>query len=134
MSKLMLISGAMIDHFIRGFHDNIITLDIPNKLFFQRIFLPLIIAIAVMIYQGWQLSRVKHTYLDHDFLKVSIDNQIIGKLNIKEIKAILLLNYPDSEILILTSKEAITIPKLQAEEDSQLYLYYLQQGIEYFQQ
>jgi hypothetical protein len=46
----------------------------------------------------------------------------------------LLLANPDSEILILTAKEAIIIPKLQTEEDNQLYLHYLQQGIEYFQQ
>jgi hypothetical protein len=87
-----------------------------------------------MIYKGWQLSRVKHTYLDQNVLKVAIDNQVIGKLNTAEIKAVLSLANPDSEILILTPKEAIIIPKLQTEEDSQFYLHYLQQGIEYFQQ
>jgi hypothetical protein len=87
-----------------------------------------------MVYKGWQLSRVKHTYLDRNFLKVAIDNQIIGKLNTTEIKAVLLLANPESEILILTPKEAIIIPKLQTEEDNQLYLHYLQQGIEYFQE
>lgn len=134
MSKVMLICGQIIDGVIKGFQGNVVILEVPNYLFSQWTFFPLLIAIALMVYKGWQLSRVKHSYLDQNFFKVAIDNQVIGKLNTAEIKAVLFLANPDSEILILTPKEAIIIPKLQTEEDSQLYLHYLQQGIEYFQQ
>jgi hypothetical protein len=134
MSKVMLICGRIIDGIIKGFQGDVVVLEVPNNLFSQSTLFPLLIAIAIMVYKGWQLSRVKHTYLDRNFLKVAIDNQIIGKLNTTEIKAVLLLANPDSEILILTAKEAIIIPKLQTEEDNQLYLHYLQQGMDYFQQ
>jgi len=134
MSKVMLICGQIVDGVIQVFQGNAVILEVPNHLFSQWTFFPLLMAIALMIYKGWQLSRVKHSYLGQNVLKVAIDNQVIGKLNTAEIKAILLLANPDSEILILTPKEAIIIPKLQTEEDSQLYLHYLQQGIEYFQQ
>ena len=134
MSKIMLICGQIIDGVIKGFQGNVVILEFPNNLFSPSTLFPLLIAIALMIYKGWQLSRVKHTYLDQNVLKVAIDNQVIGKLDTAEIKAVLLLANPDSEILILTPKEAIIMPKLQTEEDSQLYLHYLQQGIEYFQQ
>jgi hypothetical protein len=134
MSKVMLICGQIIDGVIKGFQGNVVILEFPNNLFSPSTLFPLLIAIAIMVYKGWQLSRVKHTYLDQNVLKVAIDNQVIGKLNTAEIKAVLLLANPESEILILTPKEAIIMPKLQTEEDSQLYLHYLQQGIEYFQQ
>jgi hypothetical protein len=134
MSKVMLICGQIIDGVIKGFQGNVVILEVPNHLFSQWTFFPFLIAIALMVYKGWQLSRVKHSYLDQNFFKVAIDNQVMGKLNTAEIKAVLFLANPDSEILILTAKEAIIIPKLQTEEDSQLYLHYLQQGIEYFQQ
>ena len=134
MSKVMLICGQIIDGVIKGFQGNVVILEFPNNLFSPSTLFSLLIAIAIMVYKGWQLSRVKHSYLDQNVLKVAIDNQVIGKLNTAEIKAVLLLANPESEILILTPKEAIIIPKLQTEEDSQLYLHYLQQGIEYFQQ
>lgn len=138
MSKIMLIMGAIIEQMVQAFKDNPIPIEVSNRAFIQFefshwTFLPVPIAIAVMVYKGWQLSRVKHSYLDQNFLKVAIDNQPIGKLNMSEIKAVLLLKNPDAEILVLTHKEAIIIPKLQELEDSQIYLYFLQQGIEFFQ-
>ncbi len=130
ISRIMLIFGSVVD----GFWVNQDIKDIAeNFQFSSGMFFPVAIAVVIMIYKGWQLSRVKHCFLDQHFLKATLDNQVLGKLNLAEIEAVLLLTNPKPEILIFTLKDAIILPKLQREEDSKLYLSCLQDGINYFQ-
>ncbi|MEB3310591.1 MAG: hypothetical protein VKJ02_10185 [Snowella sp.] len=133
MSRLMLGMGEIVDRVIQGFKGHTLVVEISHNWLSGWTLWPVAIAVAIMIYKGWQLSRVKHCFLDPHFLKVMLDNQVLGKLNLKDIEAILLLNNPEPEILIFTLKDAIILPKLQQKEDSKLYLRCLQEGIDYFQ-
>lgn len=130
MSRVMLICGSIIDH---GLVNETIGESSVNFFLSSGTFFSVAIAVVIMIYKGWQLSRVKHCFLDHHFLKVMLDNKILGKLKLTEIEAVLLLTDPEPEILVFTLKDAIILPKLQRKEDSQFYVRCLQEGIDYFQ-
>lgn len=138
MAGFMIEFGQLLDNFIQAFQDRAVIIDLAS--FFKGLVpywnwrnrLELAIALIILIYQGWQLSRVKHIYLDQSYLKFSIDNQKINKTNIKEIETILLMSDPVPEILILAQDQAITITEFQQKESAQLYWAYLEQGIQVF--
>jgi hypothetical protein len=139
-SGLMLQLGGLIDSFIQGFRSQetlIIQLpQSPSQLFAfwnWRSYLAIGTAIALMIYKGWQVSRVKHSFVDHYFLKIAIDNQSLSKVKTPEIEAILLVPDPDPRILIVSSQLALLLPKLPNLGDSLLYLTYLQEAVNFFQ-
>ncbi len=98
-----------------------------------QMLLALGLAIAVMIYRGWQLSRVKHCQLDQHFLRVSVDNQTLGKLQTQQIEAVLVVPNPELQILIVAKNGFILLPKLQQEADTERYATYLGQGLRIFQ-
>lgn len=140
MSGIMLQFGGFINLFVQGFRGQepviIEFAQSPAQLFAfwnWHSFLAFGTAIALMIYKGWQLSRVKHSFIDQYFLKVSLDNQSIGKVKTSEIKAVLLVPYPDNRILIISAESVLVIPKLPNLADSLLYLTYLQGAVNYFQ-
>lgn len=140
MSGIMLQFGGLINLFVQGFRSQepviIEFAQSPAQLFAfwnWRSFLAFGTAIALMIYKGWQLSCVKHSFIDQYFLKVSLDNQALGKIKTPEIATLLLAPYPDPRILIISSELVLIIPKLPNLADSLLYLTYLQEAVNYFQ-
>jgi hypothetical protein len=140
MSAIMLQFGGLINLFVQGFRSQepviIEFAQSPAQLFAfwnWRSFLAFGTAIALMIYKGWQLSRVKHSFIDQYFLKVNLDNQAIGKVKTPEIEAVLLVPYPDHRILIISAESVVVIPKLPNLADSLLYLTYLQEAVNHFQ-
>ncbi|UXE59900.1 MAG: hypothetical protein KA717_30055 [Woronichinia naegeliana WA131] len=140
MSAIMLQFGGLINLFVQGFRSQepviIEFAQNPAQLldFWNwRSFLAFGTAIALMIYKGWQLSRVKHSFIDQYFLKVNLDNQAIGKVKTPEIEAVLLVPYPDHRILIISAESVVVIPKLPNLADSLLYLTYLQEAVNHFQ-
>lgn len=136
----MLQFGGLINLFVQGFRSQepviIEFAQNPAQLldFWNwRSFLAFGTAITLMIYKAWQLSRVKHSFIDQYFLKVCLDNQAIGKVKTPEIEAVLLVPYPDPRILIISAESVVVIPKLPNLGDSLLYLTYLQEAVNHFQ-
>lgn len=92
----------------------------------------LLLAIAVMVYRGWQLSRVKHCLLDRHFLRASLDNRPLGKLPIHSIEAVLAIDAQPATVLILAQDGSVTLPAFPDLTDAQLYADYLNQAIAQF--
>ena len=97
-----------------------------------RIGLGLLLAIAVMIYRGWQLSRVKHCTLDQHFLRASLDNHSLGKLPTQTINSVVAIDANPPEILILSQQGSVTLPQFQNLDEALLYTCYLTQAIDQF--
>jgi hypothetical protein len=139
MSGLMVRFGQLVQAAISLFLGNPVSvIDLSgiflgfNSSFSWQQKVGLAIAIAMMVFKGWQLSREKHIYLDKYYLKFAIDNQKIDRLKTQEIETALLLYNPEPELLILAHDRAIVIPKFQREEDCKALLYQVEQGIQAF--
>ena len=140
VSSFMPSLGAIVDQFIQGWsnHQTII-LAFPQQIsdllpfWHWHNFLTLGLAIAWMVYRGWQLSRVKHCWVDTHFLRVSIDNQPLGKLLTEEIEGLLLLGETEPKLLIIGQQASIRLPAFPTDEDAVLYLTHLQTAVETFQ-
>ncbi|MEB3250234.1 MAG: hypothetical protein VKK07_12925 [Merismopediaceae bacterium] len=149
VSSLMPSLGFLVDKFIRGWSDekqssmdSILKQFIRNWsdekmtnffLWHWQSFLALGLAIAWMVYRGWQLSRVKHCWVDAHFLRVSIDNHPLGKLLTEEIEGLLLLGESEPRLLIIGQQASIRLPSFPTYEDAVFYLTHLQTAVETFQ-
>lgn len=140
MAQFMINFGQFIDGIIAPFiqnSDEVIYLGNPLEIFridwdFKRQ-IQLIFPIALMVYRGWQISRIKHLYVDQYYLRFAIDNQKIAKLKTQLIDSILLLHNPDPEILIITPESAIILPKFQDEDTAKTCCIFLEKSIQWFQ-
>ncbi|MEA5509229.1 hypothetical protein VB715_05570 [Crocosphaera sp. UHCC 0190] len=139
MSKFMIQFGELLNNIIAAFQGQDVIIYFPSPLeWFKpnwnwRNGLALTIALGIMVYQGWQLSRVKHIYLDKYYLKFFIDNQLMNKIKISDIETTLLINNDEPEILIFSPKKTIHISQFQEESNAQAFWGYLDQGINFFQ-
>ncbi len=107
------------------FHDYMV----QNTIYFPNIFnffmpkfgliegLELSLAIALIIYQGWQISRSKHIYIDPDYLEFCLERKSLGKLITKEIESILLIDAIKPTILLLSPQKALTISNFHSEAE-----------------
>jgi hypothetical protein len=140
---VLLMSGLMVQ--IGGFLDNffvarqaeepiIINFYLPLRTIFAGYswptFLSVIAAIAVMVYRGWQLSRVKQSVIDRHFLRVSLEQESIGKLPTQEIISGLFLSTSPPMLWLLTPSQALAIPPLPCQEDNLRYLQAIYEGIQ----
>ena len=140
---VLLISGLMVQ--IGGFLDTlfvarqpqepiIINLSLPFRTIFAGYgwpsFLSLIAAIAVMVYRGWQLSRVKQSVIDRHFLRVSLEQESLGKLPTQEIISGLFLSTSPPMLWLLTPSQVLAIPPLPCQEDNLRYLQAIYEGIQ----
>ncbi len=140
MSGFMINLGELLHNIIlvmRG-KDNIIYLSsplgwlLPN--WHWRNILELVLVLGVFVYQGWQLSRVKHIYITPHYLKFFIDNKMIDKLKTSEIEASFILRNNHPEILIIGKNKVLDITNFQQEKLAQLFWTYLNEAINHFQQ
>jgi hypothetical protein len=134
MTNFMRYFGELVYFFVGGFLGIMIEIvAIPNDTEWLNInvnlVIPVTIAVLLMIFQGWQISRKKHIYLDKYYLKYYIDNQKIGQLKLAQIKACLLITEPEYNIFILTDQEYLRIGKLHREEDYRAMLVGIDQGL-----
>ncbi len=130
VSSTMPIFGYIVDQFFQNWSDE--WENIPS--WYWQNFLSLGLAIAWMVYRGWQLSRVKHCWVDVHFLRVSIDNHPLGKLLTEEIEGLLLLGETEPKLLIMGQQASIRLPAFPTDEDAVLYLTHLQTAVTNFQQ
>ncbi|MEA5533944.1 hypothetical protein [Crocosphaera sp. XPORK-15E] len=139
MAKFMIQFGEFLNNIIAVFQGKDVIIYFPSPLeWFNpnwnwRNVLELAIVLGILIYQGWQLSRVKHIYLDQYNLKFFIDNQLMKKIKMSDIETTLLINNDQPGILILSPKKAIHISQFQQEATAQVFWGYLDQGINFFQ-
>lgn len=140
MSGFMIKLGGLLDNIIsviRG-KDDIIYLSsplvwlIPN--WHWRNILELVLVLGIFIYQGWQLSRVKHIYITQHYLKFFVDNRMIDKIKTSEIEASLVIINNNYEILIIGKNKVVNITNFQQEKLAQLFLLYLNEAIDELQQ
>lgn len=130
--------GGIVEQVRRGFAGNAVYIEVPSSLGFTlpwqdwRLGLALLFVIGVMIYRGWQLSRVKHCTVDHHFLRASLDNHSLGKLPTQTIASVLALEASPPEILVLGQKGSVTLPYFQNLDEALLYTCYLTQAIASF--
>ncbi len=99
-----------------------------------RNILELVLVLGVFIYQGWQLSRIKHIYLTPYYLKLFVDNKMVDKIKISDIKASFILKNSHPEILIIGQNKVLNITNFQQEKLAQLFWGYLDEAIEFFQE
>jgi hypothetical protein len=130
--------GGIVEQVRRGFAGNDVYINIPSSFGLTwpwqdwRLGLGLLLAIAVMIYRGWRLSRVKHCTLDQHFLRASLDNHPLGKLATQEIEAVLAIDAHPPEILILSEQGSVTLSPFQNLDEALVYTCYLTQAIDQF--
>lgn len=140
MMGFMVQFGRIIDGFRRGFAGETVYLEIPASfglvLPWQdwRMGVPLALAIAIMIYQGWHLSRVKHCSVDQYYVRANLDNQALGKLVTDEVLAVLTIDQEKPEVLVITKAQSLTIPYFQKLEEALIYNCVLTRAIEEFKQ
>ncbi len=135
MGNFMIKLGGLLHNIIlviRG-QDHIIYLPSLIQWFFPnwywRNILGLVLVLGVFIYQGWQLSRVKHIYLTQHYLKFFIDNNMIDKMRISDIEASLVIDNSHSDILIIGENKVLAITNFQKEKLAQLFWAYLDEAI-----
>jgi hypothetical protein len=137
MTSFMAFFGELVNSFISGYLG--IEFDgysgsYPMELFNFSTIASFIIAILLMIFQGWQISRKKHIYLDKYYLKFYLDHQKLGQLKIAEIKACLLITAPEYNLFIITDHDYLRIGKLHREEDFRAMLVGIDQGLSEFKE
>lgn len=135
ISAFMIKIGGLLHNIIlviRG-KDNIIYLSSPLQWLIPnwhwRNILGLVLVLGIFIYQGWQLSRVKHIYLTQHYLKFFIDNKMIDKIKISNIEASFFINNSHPEILIIGADKVLTITNFPQEKLGQLFWAYLDEAI-----
>ncbi len=140
MSGFMIKLGGLLHNIIlvmRG-KDNIIYLSsplgwlLPN--WHWRNILELVLVLGVFVYQGWQLSRVKHIYITPHYLKFFIDNKMIDKLKTSEIEASFIIKHTNPEILIIGKNKVLNLTHFQQEKIAQIFWTHLNEAINNFQQ
>ncbi|MFM7190480.1 MAG: hypothetical protein ACKOX2_06645 [Microcystaceae cyanobacterium] len=130
VSSFMPSLGSLIDQFIQSWSAE---KTVNFSFWHWHNFLTLGLAIAWMVYRGWQLSRVKHCWVDAHFLRISIDNNPLGKLLTEEIEGLLLLGESEPRLLIIGQQASIRLPSFPTYEDAAFYLTHLQTAVETFQ-
>jgi hypothetical protein len=138
MMGFMVQLGAILDGFRRAFTGEMVYVEIPTNFGLimpwqdWRIGLPLLLAIAIMIYRGWQLSRVKYCAVDQHFVRANLDNHPLGKLPTDEIQAVLTVGQEKPEVLVLTASHSLVIPSFQRLEEALTYTCVLSKAIDAF--
>jgi hypothetical protein len=90
----------------------------------------LTIAMWLMVYRGWQISRKKQIYIDKYFCKFVTGGKQIAQFATKQIESILLLNKPQLEILIFDQKKYLILNDFQKKEELQEMVYHLESAID----
>ncbi|MDJ0844768.1 hypothetical protein [Crocosphaera sp.] len=140
MSGLMIKFGGLFANMLSVIsgEDNIIDFSSPVQWFFPswhwRNLVELSIIVGIFIYQGWQLSRVKHIYITQYHFKFLIDNKIIDKIKTSDIEASLIIKNSHPEILIIGENKVINLNSFQQEKLAQVFWAYLDEAIHHFQQ
>lgn len=135
MVGFMVQIGGILDGFRRGFAGEMVYVEVPPSFGLVmpwqdwRIGLPLLLAIAIMIYQGWHLSRVKHCSVDQYFVRGNLDNKVLGKLPTDQVKAVLAVGREKPQILVLTAEKSLIIPSFQRLEEALTYTCVLTRAI-----
>ncbi|MGK7940801.1 MAG: hypothetical protein AB4062_11765 [Crocosphaera sp.] len=139
MSEFMVNLGELLHSILLGLQGQNITIDLTlvlkgfiPKLHWRNL-LGLVFVFGIFIYQGWQLSRVKHIYITQHYLKFFIDDKLIDKLKTREIDTSFLLKTDLSEILIIGKNSIINMTPFQQQKSAQVFWTYLYEAINYFQ-
>lgn len=140
MSAFMIKFGTWVEFFLSGLLD--IQLPILNIYTAKEWFSPdfdfsdrieLTIAMWLMVYKGWQISRKKQIYIDKYFCKFLTGSKQIAQFSTKQIESILLLNKPQLEILIFDQKKYLILDDFQKKEELQEMVYHLESVVNSFQ-
>ncbi|MDJ0509768.1 MAG: hypothetical protein QNJ64_11010 [Crocosphaera sp.] len=139
MTGFMINFGELLHRIILSLQGQNVTIDLTLivKLFIPkwhwRNLLELGLVLGIFIYQGWQLSRVKHIYVTQHYLRFFVDDKLIDKIQTTEIETSFLLNKYFAEILIVGQKKIINITAFHQQKSAEIFWCYLQEAINYFQ-
>ncbi len=138
ISKVMIELGQLLDNIIQCFQGktDIIYLPSPSEWLIPNWngtnTVELLFIIGFVIYQTFHISLVKHIYLNQNYIKFAINNKIITKLKMQDVKLTLFFSHPFPEIVILSSEKAIIINQFNPKIGQEL-LVSINQGIDFFQ-
>ncbi|MBE9203694.1 hypothetical protein IQ218_09950 [Synechocystis salina LEGE 06099] len=138
MMGFMVQLGAILDGLRRAFAGEMVYVEIPTNFGLMmpwqdwRIGLPLLLAIALMIYRGWRLSRVKYCAVDQHFVRANLDHHPLGKVPTDAVEAVLTVGQEKPEILVLTATRSLVIPSFQRLEEALTYTCVLSKAIDAF--
>lgn len=138
VSSFMIHFGGLIEALVRSFQgQGPMVIDLSpllqfSFLSFWPVLLSVCLAVVLLLYRVWRRSRVKHCFLDRYFLRLSLDNQALGKLPTPTIQSVLVLPGPEPQILLLTDQEMLLLPPLASEAESLGYAQCLQKGVNFF--
>jgi hypothetical protein len=137
MSTFMIKFGTWVEFFLSSFLNiqfPILNIYTPQEWFNPELDLKdgieLTIAMWLMVYRGWQISRKKQIYIDKYFCKFVTGGKQIAQFATKQIESILLLNKPQLEILIFDQKKYLILNDFQKKEELQEMVYHLESAID----
>lgn len=123
VSNLMFNFGKITNDFLNG---NIIYFPSISNWFVPKFGLveaiELALALGIMLFKGWQVSRKKRIYIDRDYLKFFLNNKLVGKIKTKEIESILLIDEITPTILILSPQKSLIISKFHSKAEYMSFL------------
>lgn len=133
VSNFMVNFGQFLDQYFRNNLidiSNIFNWFVPRFSWFD--IFELIVAILLIVFKGWQISRRKNIVIDRNYLKYFLGRKYQGQLNTQEIQSILLLDEPNGIILIISPHQSLVIDRFHSEEESTGFLFKIVQAIESF--
>jgi len=92
------------------------------------------VAIGIMIYQGWQLSKNKRIYIDKNNLNVFTGKKKLGQLKMSDLEFVLFIKQPLPAILLIAQNNVVEINNLQTEDEFRSLLLKIESGVKYFQE
>lgn len=145
MASAMIHFGAFLNLFIEPLlarEDSSLTLNLSFSSilsFFRperswKTITQLSIAISIMIYQGWQISKEKRVYIDKNNLNVFAGKKKLGQLSMNELEFVVFVKQPLPAILLIDRNSAVEINNLQDEDEFRALLLRIESGVKHYQQ
>jgi len=144
MTGVMTSFGGFLNFFIEpllGMQRSSLTLDISfsgilsflkPKGYWKNI-IQFSVAIGVMVYQGWQISKEKRIYIDKDSLNVFLGKRKLAQLKTNELEFLIFIKVPSPAILLIDKTNVVEINNFQDKDEFRLFLLKIELGVKHFQ-
>ncbi len=87
------------------------------------------VALGVMVYHGWKISRPKRVSIDAQKLRYFVGRRSQGELNTPELESPLFIAFPEPFILIMDQQQSVQIEQLQTENEYRGLMINIQEAV-----